>query len=148
MIYKEVESLLTANSHEDILEQLQNEFQTLEEFASKLKDSELDGNVITEIMQKSNGIWDGLKIVHSVVDTFKKHKELRFFHTKKMEIETAKDKVNVSALEKESSLEVANERRVRNIVEAYLAMADKNISTGQSILKKLTDQKRINTQES
>lgn len=149
MIYKEIETLVESKKGlNTILTNLQTDFELLEQFAQLLKDTEsVDGNILTEIMQRSNGIWGELNIVFKAVDTFKRNRELVFFQTEKMRIEGKGEKFNVSATEKEGQSLTVDERRVRNIVEAYRDMAEKNVTTGQSILKYLTESRKTAIQE-
>lgn len=149
MLYQEVEELLqTQEGMSQILDNLAQTFADIEEYADQLSRSGLEANLIAEIMMKSNGHWDHLKVVHTAIDTYKKNKELTHFHQQKIEIEKNGGKFNASATEGEASALVSSERRIRNIVSAYMDSADKNIMTGQSLLKYLSESnKRTNLQE-
>jgi hypothetical protein len=146
MIYKKAEELIEQGSEglQKVLEELRVEFGMLEDFSDQLKDSDLTGDDLSDIMTRSAGIWNNLNIVHSVIDSYKSKKEGDFFQTKKIELESKNEKINVSALEKESSANVNPERRVRNIINAYLSVADRNIGMIQSRLKFIVESGKRN----
>ena len=144
MIYKKIEELIAKGEEglQQILEELTEEFSLLEEFSTHLKDSDLSGDDLSEIMSKSTGIWDNLNIVHAVIDTHKTKVEGSFYSSRKIEIESKNEKFTDASVTKEASAHVNPIRRVRNIVEAYLSDADKNISVCQSRLKYITESKK------
>lgn len=123
----------------ELVNQLRQTFALLGEFSQQLKAPEMDGEHIAKIMRRSNGVWDELKIVFTALDTVKTNRELSYFQMKKDENERddSSSKFNATATEKEARATTNDLRRVRNWVEAYLEVADKNIITGQSLLKKL-----------
>lgn len=150
MLYEDVEELIqNEEGIKNLLDNLKGTFERIEEFSQTLAQVDLDPKVIAEIMMKSNGHWGELNIIYRAIDTYKSNKELIHYHTEKIRIESAVGQKFVSsATEKEASALTVNERRVRNIVEAYMSSADKNISTGQSLLKYLLESKnRNNLQE-
>ncbi len=91
------------------------------------------------LLVHATGLWGQLKIIHDAIDSFKTNKELSFFHTEKIKQEAGNEKFNVSATEKDARALSADERRIRNLVAAYLACSDKIILSCQSIMKYLTD---------
>lgn len=150
MIYKQIEEFIVNGNEglQQILEELTEEFSLLEEFSDQLKDSDLTGDQLSDIMSKSTGIWDNLNIVHAVIDSHKTKVEGEFYSSRKIEIESKNEKFTDASVTKEASAHVNPIRRVRNIVEAYLSVADRNISMIQSRLKYITEsKKRTNLQE-
>lgn len=122
----------------ELLAELRPSFTALHEFIQWLKTPTMDVNQIARIMKRSNGYWDELRLVYSALETTKTNKELAFFHEKKEENDKTADakKFSATATEKEARATTAELRRVRNWVEAYMEVAEKNIVTAQSLLKR------------
>lgn len=141
MLFKEIEKNCQSAEGLQVIETSIDSMATdLETINSNLKDTtQVDGESINTLLIQATGIWGHLKVVCEAIDTYKTNKELAFYHTQKVKIESANEKFNVSATEKEARALTNDERRIRNLVEAYMASADKIILSCQSVLKYLSD---------
>lgn len=150
MDYVQIEGHVEANEYQSILNGLLETFSRLKEFSDLLIGGVyFEPNEAYKLMMESAGYWDQLKLVHATLDTIKTNREKTYFQKKKMEVESvAGGKFNTSATEGEAEALTVELRRVRNIVGAYMDMADKNIMVCQSLLKYVTEaQKRSHIQE-
>jgi hypothetical protein len=140
-LFQEVEAQVSSKEGQSELEESLAGIQTrLEEIADELSQGHYStGDLIKDLQLESTGLFDHLKIIHTSIDTYKTNKELLFYYKTKMKSDQAGDKFNVSATEKEASALTVDERRLRNLTEAYMVAAEKNIITAQSILKFLSD---------
>jgi hypothetical protein len=99
------------------------------------------GGALSDIGQMNSsldeltGIYMDLKAIYMISITMKENRELQHYMSRKIEIENKGEKFTSAPIEKEASNIVANERRVRNIVEGFLSSCEKSISTIQSKLK-------------
>ena len=147
MIYQEVEQILSEeNGYEKVLSQLSETFVRIEEVSEQLKDGAFsDGESVSKLLLEATGYWDQLNVVYSTLDTIKTKKELGYYHNEKIKVDAdPKAKFVDGATKQEASNSVQDERRVRNIVKAYLDSCEKNIMASQSYLKYLTESaKRI-----
>jgi hypothetical protein len=121
-----------------LLENYQEIFTLLDDISSQL----LQGIVTTseqfrEILNQATGAYGILEPVYSLAVATKENIELHYYVEKKREIEGKGEKVVAASLEKESSAAVAEVRRVRNILEGYVSVAEKIIITAQTQLKRI-----------
>lgn len=117
-----------------ILEKCIPIFKKIENLKLKLVRAETIDDV-DAIMRRATSYWGYLQIIYSKVETYKKNKELKYFHDKKQELEKNKIKIQISAIENEASNHVASERKIRNHIEAYMNVADRIISVCQTSSK-------------
>lgn len=141
MLFQETEEQLETQEGQQALEESLSEIQSrLEQIAEELSEGHYTtGDSIKELQLESTGLFDHLKIIHTAIETTKTNKELSHYYETKQKIEKSGEKFNVSATEKEASALTIDERRLRNLVEAYMVAAEKNIISSQSILKFLSD---------
>lgn len=145
MIFQEVEQILTEeNGFEKTLAQLQESFMRVEEISEELKDGGFsDGEAISKLLLESTGYWEQLNIVYTTLDTIKTKRELGYYHSEKIRIESdPKAKFADGALKQEASNAVMEERRIRNVVKSYVDACDRNITSCQSFLKYLTESQK------
>lgn len=99
------------------------------------------GGALSDIGQTQNsleeltGIYMDLKTIYMISITMKENRELQHYISRKIEIENKGEKFVSAPIEKESSNIVANERRIRNILEGKIDACSSAISTAQSKLK-------------
>ena len=86
-------------------------------------------------LEELTGIYMDLKTIHMISITMKANRELQHYISRKIEIENKGEKFVSSPMEKEASNNVANERRIRNIMEGKIDACSLAISTVQSKLK-------------
>ena len=90
-----------------------------------------------EILDKLTGAFITLEPLYTQAEAKKLNEELQAYVSMKRELENKGEKVVAASLEKESSLAVADFRRVRAILEGYVESCAKAIGTCQTQLKRL-----------
>jgi hypothetical protein len=90
-----------------------------------------------KILDQATGCYGSLETVYSLAIATKENAELRYYVEKKRELENKGEKIVAASLDKESSESVADIRRIRNICEGYVNVAEKIIITAQTQLKQL-----------
>jgi len=90
-----------------------------------------------EILDKLTGAFISLEPLYTQAEAKKLNEELQAYVTAKRELEAKGEKVVAASLEKESSLAVADYRRIRAILEGYVESCAKAIGTCQTQLKRL-----------
>ena len=128
---------------DELLKKNTDIFNQIEEYGQQL----LQGIISTSTDYKTvlnfmTGAYVSLEPIYSVAKAQKLNEELRGYVELKRELEGQGAKVVASHLEKESSLAVANERRIRNIFEGYVLATEKAIITCQTQLRRLQEDER------
>ena len=144
MIYNDIQKLLIEEDYEGILEYLTPDFLEINDQSERFLNvgQYSDPNGIREALAKSNSLFGRLKEASTIIDTLKKEKELIKYAEIKSNWEDGRF-VSATA-DKEASQFVQNERRIRNIIDAYISKTDKNISVCQTLLKYLTEEIKLN----
>ncbi len=120
-----------------VLEELKKDFEAVDYWATLLK-SNVTANGAVEASRGLNeltGTFMTLKTVLAIAESEKKNREIRFYSSLRIETENSGKKFVSAVGEKEAAVAVAEYRRVRNIIKAYMESAQAGISTLQSILK-------------
>jgi len=123
---------------DELLEKNTDIFNQIEEYGQQL----LQGIISTSndykmVLNFMTGAYVALEPIYSVAKAQKLNNELGAYVNQKREMESQGAKVVASHLEKESSLSVVDERRVRNILEGYVLATEKAIITCQTQLKRI-----------
>lgn len=146
MKYQDIESyFIEADLVLEILPICSEQFDRIDEIGAVLRDrgfsnpAELEG-----LIRELNGINAYLTPILGVATSAKTENEDRFYNARKIEIENAGEKFTSAAVDREASLAVANYRRVRNSVEAYVSVLNTLIMSAQSLLKN-SERERNNT---
>lgn len=87
-------------------------------------------------LDKLTGAYISLEPLYTRAEAKKLNEELRAYVTMKRELENKGEKVVATSLEKESSLAVAEFRRIRAILEGYVEACSKSIGSCQTQLKR------------
>jgi hypothetical protein len=129
----------------EVLELCKEDFERIDYFAQSVLKSSMTDNPeeVIKALNEITGIYLSLKPVVAIAETEKSNREIRQYNVLRIELENAGGKFTSASVEKQASDFVANYRRIRNIVTAYLESAEKAISTLQSILKYLTTERNI-----
>jgi hypothetical protein len=145
MIYSDIEKYLNEDNMDGLLDELAPVFLEVQSLTDSFIDSSIynSGDAIKASLSKLTSYYSTLKVASIVIDTFKKQKETRKFNEIKMATENAGGKFTATSGEKEASAFVDAERRVRNIIDAYIDIADKGITISQSILKYISEEIRM-----
>jgi len=88
-------------------------------------------------LDKMTGAYVSLEPLYTMAESKKLNEELQAYVSIKRELETKGEKVVSASIEKESSLAVADFRRVRAILEGYVEACSKAIGTCQTQLKRI-----------
>jgi hypothetical protein len=94
-----------------------------------------DNGQVQNSIEELTGIFMVLNPIFLVADTIKKNREEAFYMARKIDIENRGDKFVSAPIDKEASSFVANERRVRNIIQGMLEACSQGISTCQSKMR-------------
>ena len=120
----------------EVLDECKEDFEKIDYLSGLMKDSITDNPIeAKKALNELTGVYMSLKIVLAEAETQKKNRELKYYTNIKMETQNSGKKFVSASTEKEASSSVANYRRIRNIIEAYVESALRGISTLQSILK-------------
>lgn len=134
------------------LNQLLIDYQEIFDLLDDLSQQLLRGIITTseqfrEVLNQATGAYGVLEPLYSQAVAVKTNEELRYYVEKKAEIEARNEKVVAASLEKESSEHVANYRRIRNILEAYVLLTEKLIMTAQTQLKRIESDSKYKPME-
>ena len=134
------------------LTQLLNDYQDVFALLDDISQQLLQGIISTvdqykEILNQATGAYGTLEPLYSQSIAYKENEELHYYVEKKRELENSGNKIVAASLEKEASESVAQIRRVRNICEAYVSVAEKIIITAQTQLKQLSQDYKYKPQE-
>jgi hypothetical protein len=100
-----------------------------------------------EILNQATGAYGTLEPLHSMSIAYKENSELHYFVEKKRELESKGEKLTVASVDKEASESVAQIRRIRNILEAYVSVSEKIIITAQTQMKQMAQDYKYKPQE-
>lgn len=120
---------------EKILKNLEPIFKMVE--AAQKLCYKVDPNNLEQVKKMEiqvTGCYMQLQEIFSRVATLKKNKELAYYMELKARIEGAGEKFVAASSDKEASLAVAEERRVRDIIEGYLLAASECIKTCRNLV--------------
>ena len=136
-IFKVEEYFNSQEQMEELLKFLQEEyFDKIDYHAGLLRGGALSDSVqLTSSLEELTGIYMELHPIFTIAETIKKNREEGAYMAKKIEIENKGEKFVSASADKEASNSVANERRVRNIIEGKVSACSQGISTCQSKMK-------------
>ena len=124
------------------LTQLLNDYQDIFALVDDFGQQLIKGILTTpqdykECLDKMTGAFVTLEPLYAQAESKKLNEELQAYVTLKRDLENKGEKVVATSLEKESSLAVAEFRRIRSILEGYVEASAKAIGTCQTQLKRL-----------
>ena len=123
---------------QNLLNDYKEVFEMIEDFGQQLIQGIPDTpDDYKEILDKLTGAFITLEPLYTQSEAKKLNEELQAYVSMKRELENKGEKVVAASLEKESSLAVADFRRVRAILEGYVESCAKAIGTCQTQLKRL-----------
>ncbi|KKL60697.1 hypothetical protein LCGC14_2202730 [marine sediment metagenome] len=128
-----------------VLEELQDDFNRIDYWAGLLKANISDNGAVEaqKGLSELTGTFMTLKTALAIAETEKKNREIRFYSGLRIETENSGKKFISAVGEKESAMAVAEYRRVRNIIKAYMEACQVGISTLQSILKAIIEEMKL-----
>lgn len=132
----------------EILEDYASIFELLDNNSNALLQGQLTtSDQFRQLLNEATGAYGSLEPLYSLAVAYKENTELHAYVEKKRDIENRGDKIVVASLEKEASLSVAGFRRIRNILEGYVNVAEKLITTSQTQLKRIENDSKYKPQE-
>ena len=149
MRVREVEKLFVDEKGLDkVLDECKDDFDRINYYTGIMKDNLTDNpEEAKKALNELTGVFMSLKPLLAVAGVEKKNREVRRYDEKKIETENSGKKFTDGAGKQEASAYVANYRRVRNIIEAYVNVAEKAISTLQSLLKFIAEEMKLSGKE-
>ncbi len=119
-----------------VLEECAKTFEKIDYHSNLLKTNITDNpEECKKTLNELTGIYMDLKPVLAIAETEKKNREIRFYEELRIDTENNEKRFVSAVAEKQSAVSVAEYRRVRNIILAYVNVCEKGISTLQSLLK-------------
>jgi len=121
-----------------VLDNCQEDFEKIDYWSQVRKENLTDNSPeIIKALNELSGCYSNLRTVLGIAESEKKNRHIRYKETLRIDIENEGGKYVDSKAEVQASNDVAEYRRVRNIINAYVESCDKHIITLQSILKDL-----------
>lgn len=120
---------------EKVLKKLTPTFKKVDSYKAQFV--KVDSNhisTIKEYLTTLTGLYMELADIHSKLCHLKRNKELAYYYSRKVEIEGEGNKFVSAPIEKEASLAVADERRVRDIIKGKLDSCIEGIRTCRTII--------------
>jgi len=141
---RNAEYFSTPEGLSSLVEDYKDIFDQIDDYGQQL----LQGVVSTsdsykEILNFMTGAYTSLEPIYSLAEAHKLNEELKNYVALKREAEAKGEKVVAANLDKESSLSVANERRIRNVLEGYVLATEKCIVTCQTQLRRLQEDSKF-----
>lgn len=134
MNYKSFES---AEGLEELLKKYNDIFEMIDDYGQQLVQGILSTpDDYKSCLDKMTGAYITLEPLYTMAESTKLNEELKKYVDLKRETENKGEKVVATNLEKESSLAVADFRRVRAIFEGYVEASAKAIASCQTQLKR------------
>ena len=135
--------------NEESLKQLlldcQDIFTALEDLTQQLQQNIISsGQEWKDTLAVATGHYAFLTPIYTVAVAIKENEEIRRYIEEKNELEAKGEKAVATHLDKSASLKVAEYRRVRNVLESYVNVAEKIIATAQSQLKRIETEIKTN----
>jgi hypothetical protein len=87
-------------------------------------------------LDKLTGAYISLEPLYTMAIAYKENEELKAYVSMKRELESKGEKVVAASLDKEASVSVEIQRRIRNILEGYVESCAKGIGSCQTQLKR------------
>lgn len=134
----EVESKFeSSNGMEELLTLLQGEyFDKIDYHSNLFREGRMsDTAQLHNTIEDLTGIFMELKSIYMIAMSIKENREDAYYMAKKIEVENRGEKFVSASAEREASSSVANERRVRNIIQGKLEACIQGITTIQSKMK-------------
>lgn len=137
MQYNDIERYFESdNTVVEVLEPCVEIFNRIDEIGQSLRNRTYNNpKDISDLLQELNGILIFLKPIYGIAESAKTENEDRFYNDRKNTIEKEGGKIVSAVLDREASLSVSNYRRVRNVIESYISVAETCIISSQCLLK-------------
>jgi len=133
----EIEKLFqTEDTLNEVLDACQEDFGKIDYWSQIRKENITNNSTeVDKALNELSGSYSNLRTVLGIAVTEKQNRHCRFKESLRIDIENEGGKYVDSKAETQASASVAEYRRIRNIINAYVESCDKHIITLQSILK-------------
>lgn len=133
----EIEKLFeTEETLNEVLDRCEEDFKQIDYWSNVRKQNLTDNSEeINRALNELSGCYSNLKTILGIAETEKKNRHARYKESIRIEVENNGGKYSDAKADTQASAHVAEYRRIRNIIEAYVNSCDKHITTLQSILK-------------
>jgi len=111
-------------------------FSKIESYHAKMRNYKDSLTILNQIMIRLQGIRGYLEPILAEAISSKLNKEVIYYNKLKAEVENNNQKFVNAVAEKEASAKVANYRRIRNILQAYVELCKSAISAIQTTLRR------------
>jgi len=119
-----------------VLDECKADFDKIDYWSQIRKENvTVNSTEIDRALNELSGCYSNLRTVLGIAETEKKNRHVRFKESLRIDIENEGGKYVDSKAEVQASANIAEYRRIRNIINAYVESCDKHIITLQSILK-------------
>ncbi len=127
-----------------VLDEIEKDINQIDYWANMMKEGiTINPEETKSALNDLTGRYMSLKSVLSIAETEKKNREIRCYNKIRIDTEKENKKFVSASAEIEASAFVANYRRIRNIILAYVESAEKGISTLQSLLKYMDSENKF-----
>ena len=149
MRIKELEALFQDEENLDaVLEAVKGDFDKVDEWAEMMRDNQTNNpEMAKQGLSELTGTFMRLNTALSLATSQKKNREIRAYNRIKTETENADKKFTSAVGDREASAEVADYRRIRNIIQSYVEACKTSISSLQSILKQIQEEMKLSGKE-
>ena len=128
-----------------VFDEIKEDFDKVDYYMGLMKNNITDNpEECKKAINTLTGVYMKLKTVSAIAESEKRNRELKAYS--KIKIETVKEggKFTSAVADREASKNVADYRRIRNIVNGYVDASKNGISSLQSILKFLNEEIKLN----
>ena len=131
-----------------VLEECQEDFDKIDYYSGLMKASITNNpEEAKKALNELTGTYMSMKSVLAIAETEKKNREIRYYDSLRINMENEGKKFVSTTAEKQASAQVADYRRIRNIILGYTNSCEKAISTLQSLLKFLSSEMSFNNND-
>lgn len=141
-IEKLFESTETLNQ---VLEKCQEDFEKIDYWGNLLRSGVVDNPAeIKKALTELAGAYSNLRVILGIAEYQKSNRQVTYKNQLRIDTENAGKKYVDTKAETEASANVAEYRRVRNLIRAYKESADKSIGVLQNVNNNLDKELRKN----
>ena len=122
-----------------VLDECKADFDKIDYWSQIRKENvTVNSTEIDRALNELSGCYSNLRTVLGIAETEKKNRHVRFKESLRIDLENEGGKYVDSKAEVQASANIAEYRRIRNIINAYVESCYQHIITLQSILKDIS----------
>lgn len=120
----------------EVLDELKSDFQAIDKISKQLKSRNINNPLeLKGGLDELTGIYMNLNPILAIAESELDNREVKYYEKLRIDIENAGGKFTSASAERQAEAFVSSYRRIRNLIRAYVEVAEKGISTFQSRLK-------------